>query len=129
MAYNILAVDDSATVRAVLAKTLRLGQVPVNEFHEAANGREALKILEDNYVDIVFADINMPVMGGVDMIKAMQRDGLLSSVPVVLVTTEGNSDRIESLLSLGVEAYVRKPFAPETIRGVIDDILGDADES
>ncbi len=127
MALNILVVDDSETVREVIAKTLGLAQVPVNELHMAANGREALDILQENWVDLVFSDINMPVMTGVEMIEHMQQDDVMRSIPVIVVSTEGSATRIEELRSKGVSAYIRKPFTPESIRRVVDEVLGSSD--
>jgi two-component system chemotaxis response regulator CheY len=65
MALNVLLVDDSETVREIIAKTLQVAQVPVNELYMASNGREALDLMGEHWVDLVFSDINMPVMGGV----------------------------------------------------------------
>jgi len=129
MALNILVVDDSATVRAVIIKTLELAEVPVNELHQAANGQEALDALADNWIDLVFADINMPVMTGIEMVDKMSEEGLLKTIPVVIVSTEGSATRMEQLKAKGVSAYVRKPFTPELLRSVVDDIVGvqDAD--
>ena len=127
MALNILVVDDSATVRAVIAKTFEVAGVEVGELYQAENGKEALDILADNWIDIVFADINMPVMGGIEMVEKMNDEGLLETIPVVIVSTEGSSTRIEQLKAIGVSAYVRKPFTPEIIRKVIDDIVGVTD--
>ncbi|HCK98674.1 MAG TPA: response regulator [Candidatus Marinimicrobia bacterium] len=128
MALNILVVDDSAVVRAVISKTLKLAGIPVGELYQAANGKEALEILNDNWVDLVFSDINMPVMGGVEMIEKMSADGLLKTIPVVVVSTEGSATRIEQLKSRGISAYIRKPFTPELVRKVVDDIIGRQDE-
>ncbi|MBW2058928.1 MAG: response regulator [Deltaproteobacteria bacterium] len=128
MALNILVVDDSQTVRAVIAKTLQLAGVPVNELHQASNGKEALDILDDHWIDLVFADINMPVMTGIEMIERMSQDGLLGTIPVVVVSTEGSAPRIEELKSKGVRVYVRKPFTPELIRMVVDEIMGTDDD-
>ena len=124
MALNILIVDDSETVRAVIDKTLRLAQVQVGQLLEAANGQEALDTLKDHWVDLVLCDINMPVMGGVEMIARMREDDLLKDIPVVVVSTEGSKTRIDNLLAQGVHAYVRKPFTPERIREVVDGIIG-----
>lgn len=128
MALNILVVDDSAVVRAVISKTLKLAGIPVGELYQAGNGKEALEILNDNWVDLVFSDINMPVMGGVEMIEKMSADGLLKTIPVVVVSTEGSATRIEQLKSRGISAYIRKPFTPELVRKVVDDIIGRQDE-
>ncbi len=124
MALNILLVDDSATVRAVIAKTLKITGVEIGELYQAENGKEALDILADNWVDLVFADINMPVMDGVEMIEKMYEDGLLKTIPVVIVSTEGSATRVEQLKSRGVSAYIRKPFTPEVLRKVMDGIVG-----
>lgn len=129
MALNILVVDDSAVIRAVFSKTFKLVGIPVGELYQAANGKEALEILNENWVDLVFSDINMPVMGGVEMIEKMSDDGLLKTIPVVVVSTEGSTTRIEQLKSKGISAYIRKPFTPELVRKVVDDIVGGLDES
>lgn len=124
MALNILLVDDSATVRAVIAKTLEITGVEISELYQAENGKEALDVLADNWVDLVFADINMPVMDGVEMIEKMYEDGLLKTIPVVIVSTEGSATRVEQLKSKGVSAYIRKPFTPEVLREVMEGIVG-----
>lgn len=124
MDLNILVVDDSRMVRAVIAKTLQLAKVPVKELFQAANGKEALDILGDNWIDLVFADINMPVMTGVEMIEIMHKDGLLQTVPVIIVSSDGSSTRMDQLKAKGVTAYIRKPFTPELLKSVVDDIVG-----
>ncbi len=124
MALNILLVDDSTTVRAVIARSLELAGVPVGNLHQAANGREALAILGSEWIDLVFADINMPVMNGVEMIEKMREDGLLQTIPVIICSTEGSVSRIEQLRAAGVRAYIRKPFTPELLRQVVEDTVG-----
>ncbi len=124
MALNILIVDDSATVRAVTIKTLELAGVSVNELHQAGDGRKALDVLADSWIDLVFADINMPVMNGIELVDRMSADGLLKTVPVVIISTEGSATRVEQLMTKGISAYIRKPFTPELLRSVVDDIVG-----
>jgi two-component system chemotaxis response regulator CheY len=126
MAYNILVVDDSAIVRAVIGKTLRMAGVDVGQIFEAANGREALDRIEKEWVDIVFADINMPVMNGMEMVDELSLRGMLKDLPVVMVSTERSVTRIEDLKAKGVRAYLRKPFTPELIRDVVEKLLGNA---
>ena len=125
MAYNILIVDDSRTTRAVIIKTLKLSGVPIGELYQAENGKEALDILDENWIDLVLADINMPVMDGIEMINRMSEDGLLQTIPVVIVSTEGSQTRIEEMQAKGVRAYVRKPSTPEIIKDIVEDILGE----
>jgi two-component system, chemotaxis family, chemotaxis protein CheY len=124
MALNILIVDDSQTVRSIIIKTLEISGIPVNQIHQASNGEEALCILKDNWIDLVFSDINMPVMDGIEMVDKMGKDGILKSVPVVIVSTEGSKTRIEQLKEKGISAYIRKPFTPEQIREIVDKIMG-----
>ena len=69
MSFNILIVDDSRTIRSVIKKTLLIAGVPTSELFEASNGLEGLQIMKNNWVDLCFADINMPVMNGIEMIE------------------------------------------------------------
>ncbi len=126
MAFNILIVDDSKVVRAVVAKTLQLSGLPLGDIHEAEHGREALDRLKENWVDLILADINMPVMGGVEMIEQLASDGVLKSTPVVVISTEGSSTVIQHLTGLGVAGFLRKPFQPEQFSELIQNILGKA---
>ena len=123
MAYNILLVDDSETTRAIIRKTLRLANIDVGDVLEAADGKEALELLAGNWVDLVFADINMPVMDGMELIDRMIENGMLDSVPVVVVSTEGSAQRAEELQRKGVAAYLRKPFTPEELGRLVEELL------
>ncbi len=127
MAYNFLVVDDSVTVRRMIGKTLALSGLPVQEVFQASNGREALAILDANWIDLVLTDINMPEMDGMEMVRAMSNDEVLRAVPVVVVSTEGSQTRIQELKDRGVRGYIRKPFTPEAIKGVVEGILGGRD--
>lgn len=124
MSLNILVVDDSQTVRAVIAKTFKIGEVPVDELYEAANGKEALDILAHHWIDLVFSDINMPIMSGIELLEKMSEGGMLTTIPVVIVSTEGSATRIEQLKAKGITAYIRKPFTPEEVKRIICDITG-----
>ena len=129
MAYNVLIVDDSATTRAIITRTLKIiPGIELNEVFQAANGQEALETLDQNWVDIVFVDINMPVMDGVAMVEQMAKRQDMTKVPVVIISTEGSQTRMEELLRMGVRAYVRKPFTIEEVGQVIHEILGDNDD-
>ncbi|MCE5229372.1 response regulator [bacterium] len=129
MAFNFLIVDDSETVRAVIAKTLHVAGLPINELYQAANGKDALDILAGHWADLIFTDINMPVMDGIEFIDRLGADDMLKSIPVVIVSTEGSQTRIEQLKAKGAVAYVRKPFQPELIRKVVEETLGAPNEN
>jgi len=124
MAYNILIVDDSKTIRSIIVKTLKLTKLPIGEIYEAGNGQEALECLQGNWIDLVLSDLNMPVMTGIEMVSKMAEDGLLKDIPVVVISTDGSARRINELKEKGIREYIRKPFTPESISAVIDRILG-----
>ena len=125
MAYNILIVDDSAVARSVIGKVILLAKIDAGNIFCAANGEEALSILKNNWIDIVFTDINMPVMNGIELIDRMACDGILNTVPVIIISTEGSVTRIDELKAKGVRGYIRKPFTPEKICEVMRQILSE----
>jgi len=116
MAYDILIVDDSRTMRKFIKLSFTQSGFEVGCCLEAGNGQEALNILNSCMVDLILADLNMPVMNGMDMIKALQKDEKHREIPVVLVTTQGNLPYLEEAYALGVKAYIQKPFSPELLR-------------
>ena len=124
MSLNVLAVDDSSTVRAIIAKALRLSGVDVARFSEASRGDQALQMLREEGFDLVFCDLNMPGMSGYDLIETLQRDGLLGSLAVIVVSSIGTPAAIEELKSKGVRAYLRKPLRPEQLRQVVNTVMG-----
>ncbi|MGD9245939.1 MAG: response regulator, partial [Desulfobacterales bacterium] len=69
MAYNILIVDDSTPMRAVIKKIVKASGFNVGEFFEATNGREALDILNQEWLDLVLTDYNMPDMNGLELVE------------------------------------------------------------
>jgi len=121
-----LIVEDSAVIRSVVKKSIGMSGLEVKEIHEAASGRQALEVLAGRWIDIVFADHNMPEMNGTGLGKKMAEDSLLVSIPGVVVSSERNQDRIDELKQLGIRAYLRKPFRPESFRDVVQDVLGPA---
>lgn len=126
MASNILLVDDSNVVKAVLFRILTQSSLPINQIYDAANGAEALEILESHRMDLVVADINMPVMDGVEMIEWMRADTRFKHIPVIVISSEGSSSRIDRLRDLGIEAYIRKPFSSDEIQITFSEMLGES---
>jgi len=124
MAYNILVVDDSKTIRSIIVKILKLTKLEIGQIYEAENGQEALDCLKDNWVDLILSDLNMPVMSGIEMVSKMAENGLLKDIPVVVISTDGSVKRIEELKEKGIREYIRKPFTPESLSEVIDRVLG-----
>lgn len=123
MSFNMLIVDDSAVMRAMIIKTLRLTGLPLGEIYQAANGAEGLNVLSQNWVDLAFVDLNMPQMNGEEMIHHVRENPETSQLAMVVVSTEGSETRIASLKEQGVE-FVHKPFTPEELRNTVIRITG-----
>lgn len=126
MGHSVLIVDDSATLRAMVRRTLALTGLDIGATYEAANGIEALARLGDHEVAVMLVDINMPLMNGMQLLRRMKDDPRICDVPVVVASTEGSDQRIAELQALGIAGYVRKPFQPEQLRDVLLPLLGEA---
>jgi two-component system chemotaxis response regulator CheY len=125
MPFKILIVDDSTPMRAVIKKIIKASGFDIGEFFEAATGREALDVLDGQWLDLVLSDYNMPDMDGLQMLKAMKENEMLKDIPVIMVSTEGSSRRIEEFIETGANAYIKKPFTPEQIRSHLNHLLGE----
>jgi len=122
MGLNILIVDDSSVMRAMILKTLRMSGLSLGDVYGASNGVEGLEILSRQWTDLVILDINMPVMNGEDMMIRMKENPETRDIPVIVVSTEGSKTRIENLVRMGA-IFIRKPFTPEIIRDAINQSL------
>jgi two-component system chemotaxis response regulator CheY len=127
MALNVLVVDDSAVMRAMIIKVLHLCGLDLGDVFQAGNGQEGLEVLSRNTVDLALVDINMPVMGGEEMIDRLRADPRTRDLPVIIVSTEGSDTRIALLREKGA-GFVHKPFTPEVLRGTIVGITGEPDD-
>jgi two-component system chemotaxis response regulator CheY len=123
MGLKVLIVDDSSVTRAMLIKTMKMIGLPLDEIHQAGNGREGLDLLETNTVDLAMIDINMPVMDGEEMIRTLRENPKWKSLPIIVISTEGSQTRIERFHQYGAE-FVHKPFAPEAVRTTIEELTG-----
>jgi two-component system, chemotaxis family, chemotaxis protein CheY len=123
MALNVLVVDDSAVMRSIIIKTLRLGGLNLGKIFQASNGQEALDILDDNWIDLALVDINMPVMTGEEFIEQVRLQKETADLSILVVSTEGSSKRIEAVRRMGAE-FLHKPFTPELLREKVMRITG-----
>ena len=124
MAYRVLIVDDSPAMRNFVRRVLDLSGFEASLCIEAANGAEALELLRAEWTDAILTDINMPIMDGEELIRKLAADPLLSTIPVIVISTDATEGRIQRLLSLGARGYVTKPFAPEELRQALERSLG-----
>jgi len=124
MALNILVVDDSHSMRKFIIKAIEASGVDCGLIIEAPNGREALKKLEEHWIDIILTDINMPEMNGIEFIKKIRESEVHKKLPIVVITTERSISIMKEVEDLGIEGYMKKPFTPEEIRKTLTSLIG-----
>ena len=124
MSFNVMIVDDSGAMRAVIKKVITLSGFKISTCLEAANGREALEKLKQNWVDVIISDVNMPEMNGLELLQSLSQDPLYQNIPAIIVSTEGSSERMKEALNRGAKGFIKKPFQPEDIRKVLYDVIG-----
>ncbi len=115
MAFNVLVVDDSAVMRAMVIRTLKMSGLPLGEIHQAGDGVQALGVLNANWVDLALVDINMPIMNGEELIDRIRDTPELRDLAIIVVSTESSQTRINKVRKQGAR-FVHKPFTPEKIR-------------
>ncbi len=126
MAYRVLIVDDSPVMRRFIHRVMELSGFDCENCFEAGDGREALRILDREWVDVILTDINMPHMSGEEFVQYIENDAELRSIPVLVVSTDATKHRISQMMQMGARGYVTKPFLPETLRDELERLLGGA---
>ena len=123
MAYNVLVVDDSAVMRAMVIKSLGLCGVPLGEIYQASDGAQALRLLQEHRVDLALVDMNMPVMSGDKLLEHIRQNPETADLPVIVISTESSEARI-ALIKGRKAAFVHKPFKPMELRETVLAIMG-----
>src|SRR5271155_4160171 len=121
---KVLIVDDSSVMRKIVERALRQAGLELTEVLEASNGAEALVQVQKGSLDMIFSDINMPVMDGLEFLKNLANIESARNIPVVIITTEGSEARVVEALSAGAKGYLRKPFTPEQVKERVTPLLG-----
>lgn len=115
-----LVVDDSATMRRIVVNALKT--IGWNDLVEAGDGKEALEKC-DGSIELVITDWNMPVMGGLDMVRALRANPATAKLPILMVTTRSVKEDILQAVEAGVNGYVLKPFTPQVLKEKIDQVV------
>ncbi|HWF48828.1 MAG TPA: response regulator [Bryobacteraceae bacterium] len=123
MSFRVLIVDDSHAMRAFIRRTLEASGFEAGDYFEASDGIEALDLLDREWVDIILTDINMPRLNGEEFVRRLAANGLTKTLPVIVVSTDATTTRMEHLRELGVRGYLIKPFTPEALRGLVEQAL------
>lgn len=111
-----LIVDDSSVMRKIIERSLRQSGFEFEAVYEASNGAEGLEVLRARQVDVVFSDINMPVMDGLEFVRQLNEQNLAAGAPVVMITTESSEHHVKQAIQAGARGYIRKPFTAEQIK-------------
>ena len=123
MGKNVLLVDDSSTMRKIIGRSLRQAGLDFDNIFEAADGLEALEVLEKEQVDIVLSDINMPNMDGISFLREKANRDAIKSIPVLMISTETGDDIIGEAKALGALGAIKKPFTPDKVNEVLGPLL------
>lgn len=121
MGYRILVVDDSLVMRLMVVRNLRQAGIVVDKMVDASSGPDAIQKFKPGEIDIVFSDLNMPGMSGIELAKRIR--GLAPRVPILLITAEGNPAKLQEAFAAGVTATLQKPPTPEDLRDRLDAIF------
>jgi two-component system chemotaxis response regulator CheY len=116
-----LVVDDFSTMRRIVKNLLQ--ELGYQNVQEADDGKTAWPMLQTGGFDFVITDWNMPLMPGLDLLKAIRADEKLKSLPVLMVTAEAKREQIVEAVQAGVSGYVVKPFTAEILKQKLDKIL------
>ena len=111
-----LIVDDSSVMRKIVERALRQAGLGAMTVHEAANGIEGLEVLRRAPIDLIFSDINMPSMDGLEFLRQIKAQNLVPGVPVVMITTESSEEHVKQAIAAGARGYIRKPFTAEQVK-------------
>jgi two-component system chemotaxis response regulator CheY len=118
---KIMVVDDMSTMRRIVRNVLK--QLGFSNVEEAENGQDALGKLKTEPYGFVVSDWNMPVMTGIDMLRAIRADEALKHIPVLMVTAEAKKENIMEAVQAGVSNYIVKPFTAEALQDKMNKIF------
>jgi two-component system, chemotaxis family, chemotaxis protein CheY len=121
MSKTILVVDDAMTVRNLAKFALSKGGYTILE---AEDGVQGLKVLEENTVDLIISDLNMPNMNGLEMSKSAKSNEKTKNIPIFMLTTEASQEVAMQGKQIGIMAWIVKPFVPEKLLGAVQKVIG-----
>lgn len=128
MALNILVVDDSSVMRQLIIRTINMCGIEIGEVFEADNGLKGLELLDQNWIDLLLIDINMPIMDGMEMLNLVRKQPETRDLPILIISTESNENRIQKI-NENRAGFVHKPFTSETLRTRIVEMTGVVESS
>lgn len=116
MKKTILVVDDFENTRWVIQFTLRKLDC---EILQASNGKEAMKFFDGRNIDLLITDLNMPEMNGIELVKKVREDPIYEFIPIIMLTTETNPEKMKQATDVKVTVWVKKPFEQESFLKIV----------
>jgi two-component system, chemotaxis family, chemotaxis protein CheY len=121
--YHVLVVDDSLMARKHIRRVLE--KMGITSFTDAINGKEAIPIIENNFFDLIVTDYNMPEMDGEELTRYVRERSSQSSIPILMVTSENDENRLAAVQQSGVSGICDKPFEPDTVKTYLSNIMAE----
>jgi two-component system chemotaxis response regulator CheY len=118
---NILVVEDSPTMRQLISFAMK--RIPNSRVIEATDGVDALKKLSSEKIDLILADINMPVMDGLKLVSLVRGNSAFKDIPIIMVTTEGAEEDRKRAIAIGANAYLPKPIQTQELLKLVTSFL------
>lgn len=121
---KILIADDSALARAFMIRCIQISGISDCEFIESSNGLEVIENLRNVHPDLIITDMNMPKCDGIELVKRVKSNPKLNTIPIVVMTSAGNTAQRTELEELGVSSILSKPFTPPDVVNIANKLLG-----
>jgi two-component system chemotaxis response regulator CheY len=118
---NILVVEDSPAMRQLIGFAMK--RVPESRVIEATDGVDALKKLSSEKIDIILADINMPIMDGLKLVSLVRGNASYKNIPIIIITTEGAEEDKKKALAIGANAYLTKPIQTQELLRLVNNYI------
>ncbi len=120
---SVLIIDDSSVMRKIVERSLRQAGLKLDRVMEADNGADALNMVQGGAIDLIFSDINMPKMDGIEFLRQVRATEGAKAIPVLMITTDGTEPKVMEAISLGARGYIRKPFSSDQVRQQVAEVL------
>ena len=124
MSKHIMIVDDSKTIRNLLAFVMKSEGFRILTAEDGLDALEKLYSLENDHVDLIVSDVNMPRMDGFTFIKTVREQDIYKDIPIIVLSTEGREEDIATGMSLGANLYMVKPAEPAKMIRNVKMLLG-----
>ncbi len=119
---NILVVEDSPTMRQLISFAMK--RISNSKVIEATDGVDALKKLSSETIDLILADINMPVMDGLKLVSLVRGNPAYKNIPIIIITTEGAEEDKKKAIAIGANAYLPKPIQTQELIKLVNSFMG-----